>query len=315
MTGDKNTAYSARCPAGQGSLYFVLDLDVTPTFIINDRTKPACIILWIFDGRARTSTDQEVMPMYTIKELAQLAGVSARTLRWYDKIGLLKPAAVNDAGYRFYGEREVDLLQQILFYRERGMELKNIRRIIYEDDFDIMAAMEEHLRDLQEQRARIDALIGLVQRSVISMKGEDKMSDAEKFAAFKENVVKKHEEMYGAEARGKYGDKEVDDAQKKILDMSEADYERFQSLGKEIRKRLEEAVRAGISPQSEEGERIVTLHKEWLGMTWKRYTEEAHKAVANTYISDERFKIYYDREVPGCAEFLEKAVRYKIGEQ
>ena len=55
--------------------------------------------------------------MYSIKELSDMAGVSARTLRWYDRIGLLQPSFVNDAGYRFYGEREVDLLQQILFYR------------------------------------------------------------------------------------------------------------------------------------------------------------------------------------------------------
>lgn len=193
-------------------------------------------------------------------------------------------------------------------------EPEQIRSIIYEEEFDIMAAMEEHLRELEEQKDRIDALIRLVRRSVMSMKGEDKMSDAEKFMAFKENIVKKHEEMYGAEARRKYGSKDVDDAQQKMLNMTEADYERFQNLGEEIRRRLEDAVQNGISPDSEEAGRIVALHKEWLGMTWKKYTEEAHKAVANMYISDERFKMYYDREVSGCAEFLEKAVRYKIGE-
>ena len=193
-------------------------------------------------------------------------------------------------------------------------EPEQIRSIIYEEEFDIMAAMEEHLRELEEQKDRIDALIRLVRRSVMSMKGEDKMSDAEKFMAFKENIVKKHEEMYGAEARRKYGSKDVDDAQQKMLNMTEADYERFQNLGEEIRRRLEDAVQNGISPESEEAGRIVALHKEWLGMTWKKYTEEAHKAVANMYISDERFKMYYDREVSGCAEFLEKAVRYKIGE-
>nr|WP_076779749.1 TipAS antibiotic-recognition domain-containing protein [Lachnoclostridium phocaeense] len=55
------------------------------------------------------------------------------------------------------------------------------------------------------------------------------------------------------------------------------------------------------------------LHKEWLGMTWKKYTQEAHRAMANLYISDERFKLYYDREVPGCAELLQKAIEYHVG--
>lgn len=139
------------------------------------------------------------------------------------------------------------------------------------------------------------------------------MSDAEKFQAFKENAVKQHEDMYGAEARRKYGDEEVDEAQRKVLNMTEEEYERFENLGKEIRERLKEAVLADVSPDSEEAGRIVMLHKEWLGMTWKKYTEEAHKAMANLYISDERFQAYYDREVPGCAAFLEQAIRNKVG--
>ena len=139
------------------------------------------------------------------------------------------------------------------------------------------------------------------------------MSDTEKFQAFKENAVKQHEDMYGAEARRKYGDEEVDEAQRKVLNMTEEEYERFENLGKEIRERLKEAVLADVSPDSEEAGRIVMLHKEWLGMTWKKYTEEAHKAMANLYISDERFQAYYDREVPGCAAFLEQAIRNKVG--
>lgn len=57
---------------------------------------------------------------------------------------------------------------------------------------------------------------------------------------------------------------------------------------------------------------IVMLHKECLGMTWSRYTEEAHKAMANLYIPDERFKEYYDREIPGCASFPESIMRFKL---
>lgn len=250
--------------------------------------------------------------MYSIGELADLAGVSARTLRYYDQEGLLKPSFVNEAGYRFYGEKEVNLLQQILFYRERGLELNRIRQIIYEKDFNIMSALEEHLQELEERKAHTEALISMVRRSIMSMKGECRMSDQEKFEAFKQNVVKEHEERYGKEARDKYGNQEVDAAQKKLLNMSEEDWERFRNLGKEIRTRLNEAVSAGMGPDSEEAERIVMLHKEWLGMTWKKYTEEAHRAMGNLYISDERFKLYYDRDMPGCAEFLEQAIRHRI---
>lgn len=203
--------------------------------------------------------------MYSIGELAELAGVSARTLRYYDREGLLKPSCVNEAGYRFYGEREVNLLQQILFYRERGLDLSRIRQIIYEEDLDILGALEAHLRVLEEQKEHTEALICMVRRSIMSMKGECRMSDQEKFEAFKQRTVKEQEELYGGEARNKYGDEEVDAAQKKILNMSEEDWERFQSLGNEIRTRLEEAVSAGSSPDSGEAQRIVTFTRSGLG--------------------------------------------------
>lgn len=249
---------------------------------------------------------------YSIRELSELAGVSARTLRYYDGIGLLKPLYVNEAGYRYYGENEVALLQQILFYRERGFDLKRIGQIMYQDDFDIMSALEEHLLELEERREHMDALIRTVRQTILQVKGEGRMSDAERFEAFKERIVRENEEKYGEEIREKYGDDEIDEALHKILNMSEADYERFQSLGEEIKKRLQEGVTAGIRPDGEEAKRIVILHKEWLGRTWKQYTQEAHKGIATMYIADERFKLYYDQEVPGCAKLLEQAIRYWV---
>lgn len=249
---------------------------------------------------------------YSIGELSEIAGVSARTLRYYDEIGLLKPLYVSEAGYRFYGENEIAVLQQILFYRARGFDLRRIRKIIYQDDFDIMNALEEHLHELEEQRNYTDSLIRTVKQTILAMKGESQMSDKEKFEAFKERVVREHEEHYGAEARKKYGDAEIEEAHRKVMEMSETDWERMQSLGEEIRIRLEEGVRAGIKPDSEEAKRIVVLHKEWLGRTWKQYKAETHKAMADLYEADERFRRYYDRNETGCAELLVQAIRYWV---
>lgn len=246
---------------------------------------------------------------YSMKETSHLAGVSARTLRYYDEIGLLAPLEVNEAGYRFYGEKELEILQQILFYRERGFDLKSIRNIIYQADFDLMKALEEHLTELEKQKKHMDSLICTVKKTILTMKGECEMTDAEKFEVFKERIVRENEEKHGAEVREKYGDEEMDAANAKVLNMTQEEWERFQNLGAEICTRLQEYVRAGVQPESEDGRRIVVLHKEWLGKTWKSYSEEAHKAIANMYIADERFKAYYDKEVDGCAEFLEKAVR------
>lgn len=249
---------------------------------------------------------------YSIREVSELAGVSARTLRYYDEIGLLKPLEVSGSGYRYYGKYELALLQQILFYRERGLDLKQIQKIVYQDDFDIMSALQEHLRDLEAKKKHMESLIYAVEQTIRSMKGECEMSDKEKFQAFKERIVRENEERHGTEIREKYGDEEMDSANQKMLNMTEEEYERFQNLGREINVQLEEAVQSGAKPESEKGRRIVLLHKEWLGKTWKQYTKEAHIAIGNMYISDERFRLFYDKEVEGCAVFLEKAIRYWV---
>lgn len=249
---------------------------------------------------------------YSIKELSDIAGVSARTLRYYDEINLLKPAFVNEAGYRFYGKKEVDLLWQILFYRERGFDLKSIQRIIYQEDFDICHALETHLLELEKEKERMESLIRTVRQTLIAMKGETKMDEKERFQIFKERLVQENEEKYGEEIRKAYGHEQVDVANRKMLSMSQESFERFQYLEQEILFKLEQAVRTGDEPESKIGREIVILHKEWLGMAWKTYTKEAHIGVAAMYINDERFKQYYDRSVQGCAEFLNQAICFWV---
>ena len=250
---------------------------------------------------------------YSIRELAEISGVSSRTLRYYDSIGLLTPARVNDAGYRFYGEKEMLLLQQIFFYRERGFSLEEIQQILYQKDFDLEKALQEHLRELEKRQNEIADMIKNVKCTIASMKGEWEMSEKERFDGFKQRIVKENEAVYGKEVREKYGDAEMDAANRKMLQMTEGDYERFENLKGEVEKALQQAVLAGEEPKVEAGHRVVLLHKEWLGMTWKQYTENAHKGVAQMYVLDERFRDYYDKEVEGCAAFLRDAILHWVG--
>src|SRR5690606_5116832 len=96
---------------------------------------------------------------YTVQKLGRLAGVSTRTLRYYDEIGLLKPGRINSSGYRIYGREEVDRLQQILFYRELGVSLENIRSMLSAAAFDSAEALRAHYVELLDRRAQIDQLI------------------------------------------------------------------------------------------------------------------------------------------------------------
>ena len=245
---------------------------------------------------------------YSIKKLSQLAGVSARTLRYYDEIGLLKPSHTSEAGYRFYGQQELELLQQILFYRERGFSLEEIAATLYRKDFNVRNALKEHLLQLEQEQKKTADLIRNIRHTLASMKGEYNMSDTERFAAFKQNAVQKNEEKYGKEIRGKYGDETVDTSNKKMLNMTEEQYETYTKLEQQILEELEAAVKNGISADSEAARGIVQHHREWLSMTSGTCSPAMHKNLGLMYVADQRFTAYYDRNTAGCAAFLNQAI-------
>lgn len=246
---------------------------------------------------------------YTVKGLACLAGISPRTLRWYDEIGLLKPTRLNDAGYRFYGTDAVDRLQQILFFRELGFPLTEIGRILDSPEFSETAALQSHLAELMRQRERIDALILTVQKTLENRKGGNTMKDSEKFEAFKRNLVRENEEKYGKESRTAYGDSAVDTANAAVLGMSEAQHRAWAALDREILSALAEAVRTKCAPDGAEGYRIAALHREWLSYIIPKYDPKQHAGIAELYVMDARFTVYYDKETPGAAQFLRDAIK------
>lgn len=242
---------------------------------------------------------------YTVKALAELAGLTPRALRWYDNLGLLKPCRVTEAGYRLYGGAEVDRLQQILFYRELGLELSDIGRILDDSAFDRDAALCGHLAALEGRRARLDALILTVRHT---LKEGQTMSDKEKFEGFKAKTIRENEEKYGGEIREKYGSGVVEQSNQLFQNLTEEQFEEMNAISGQIRARLAQAVSQGLAPAGEEGLAIAALHRRWLGFTWPSYTPQAHAGLGEMYVADERFTAYYDAEVPGCAAFLRDAI-------
>ena len=245
---------------------------------------------------------------YGIRELAEMAGVSARTLRWYDSVGLLHPCRVGENGYRYYSSAEADRLQHILFYLEIGLDLKRIAEILDDPGFDRLSALRGHLEALEKERRRLDTMIGLLQKVIKAEERNEIMKDQDKFEAFKSGRIAKNEAEYGAEAREKYGDDAVDASNRMMMNMSPEAYAEWEALDMEILSRLEAAVKSDAEPSGEEGKQISHLHKRWLCCTWEKYTAQAHRGVAQMYTLDERFTQYYDRNVSGCAQFLREAV-------
>lgn len=121
---------------------------------------------------------------YTVKKLATLSGISIRTLRFYDTIGLLKPAYYGDNNYRYYKEEQVLMLQQILFYRELGFPLNDIQRIIGNDDFNKIDALISHKQVLTQSLDRTKKLLETIDQTIAHLRGKTTMRDEELFVGF-----------------------------------------------------------------------------------------------------------------------------------
>jgi DNA-binding transcriptional MerR regulator len=248
---------------------------------------------------------------YTVQKLAQLAGISTRTLRYYDEIGILKPARINSSGYRIYGKAEVDRLQQILFYKELGVSLDVIKEIVTSPSYDGAKALREHREQLLDKRKRLDVLIANVEKTIASMEGRIIMSDKEKFEGFKQQMIDDNEAKYGKEIRAKYGDDVVNRSYEKLKNMTNEEYEEVTRLANEVLATLAEAFANG-DPASDIAQRTAELHKQWLMYYWSEYSKEAHVNLAQMYVDDERFKAYYEKQ-PGMTEFLRDAIQIYTG--
>lgn len=244
---------------------------------------------------------------YTVHKLAQLAGVSSRTLRFYDEIGILRPARINSSGYRIYGQAEVDRLQQIMFYRELGIGLDRIKAIVAAPSFDRAQALLEHKRSLLERRTQLDLLIANVDKSIAEIEGRCTMSDEEKFRGFVQKMIDDNEANYGAEVRQKYGDDVVEQSNARLKEMTKEQHDEAARLSNEIQETLAAAFDTG-DPAGPLAQKAADLHRQWLTFWWGHCSKEAHAGIAQMYVDDERFTAYYDKQQPGTAKFLRDAI-------
>jgi DNA-binding transcriptional MerR regulator len=127
---------------------------------------------------------------YTVKQLAVMSGVTVRTLHFYDEMALLKPAYTAANGYRIYEEPQLLMLQQILFYRELGFELKRINRILSQRKFGKIAALKSHRQVLEKNVTRTRTLIETIDKTISHLKGIKKMKSEELFMGFRIGVGK-----------------------------------------------------------------------------------------------------------------------------
>ncbi|MGX1191950.1 MerR family transcriptional regulator [Metabacillus sp. SLBN-84] len=231
-----------------------------------------------------------------VKEVADLTGISVRTLHHYDEIGLLVPGEVTESGYRIYSSENLETLQQILFFKELGFPLKKIHEIISSPTFDRNEALELHRRMLLEKRKRLDQMIETVEKTIQYTKGEIEMSQKEKFEGFDFS-----HNPYEEEARKLYGDKAVDEANQKAAGMTQDMQERFNDLYRSL------ADVRHMDPSSKEAQEAIG---EWyiLLNEFGSYSLDAFKGLGQLYIDDERFTKNIDKFGEGLAVFMRDAM-------
>lgn len=285
--------------------------------------------------------------MKTVKEVSKLTGVSVRTLHYYDEIGLLKPAHVNEAGYRFYDEENLKRLQQILLFREFGMPLKEIQRILEDPALDRIQILRGQRCVLAQKKMHLERLLSSVDSI---LKGEKEMDftvfrkedieelfqifvknapesiltasiqDFGSMEAFRKNYVEKTLKLYNQPETKQilleaYGDKEgVLDSVRNPMGTEEIDA--YQKKTDSIVKRLVLCRREGMSAQTLEVKALICEYALATKQVFRLKNErQIMMGIAETYENYEQARSVFDKQYgeDGIAEFLADAVREFYG--
>jgi len=242
----------------------------------------------------------------TVKKLAAMSGVSVRTLHFYDEVGLLKPAYHGANGYRFYEEPQLLMLQQILFYRELGFELKQIKRILGRSDFDRIAALESHREVLRKDLARTRKLIVTIDKTIKHLKGTRKMKSQELFEGFDPKQQAKHEQ-YLIDRFGDGMKARIEQSKRKVKDWTKADWEKSGWAFAEICNDLVALMDRQLPADSRETQEVIRRHYQWLKQFWtpNRKSYAGHSLM----IVDSDLRKAYEAYHPQLPEFTAAAIK------
>ncbi len=238
----------------------------------------------------------------SIKKLSTLAGVSVRTLHYYDQIGLLIPQRERENNYRFYTRESLLNLQQILFYREMEFSLEQIAAILNQPDFDLIEALEKHREALKGKAKRLNTLLETVDNTISNLKGQKDMTQTQYFKGFSDEQQAEYEK----EAAQKWDPDLVHESNRRWKNLSQTEKDALMKRGESIILALCDAMPKG--PASTEVQKGIAEWKEQINFFYD-CSDEMLLGLGRMYIEDPRFKATYDRIDPKLAEFKYEAIK------
>jgi len=238
---------------------------------------------------------------YTIKKTAELAGVTTRTLRYYDEIGLLIPAEKGENGYRYYDHRSLMRLQQILFFRELDVPLNEVQLLLSRPDFSLLSALEAHRISLQEKANRLDKLIDTIDHTMATIKGESIMTANQYFEGFDET-------QYEAETKERWGKSpKYTQSQGKWAGYSKEQKEAIKTEGDRLTLRMV-SEDPHVSPDDPGVQAAIGEYHAYINKYFYTCDVAFLRGLADMWVADPRFANNYERVRVEGAEFVHQAV-------
>lgn len=245
----------------------------------------------------------------SVSQLAKLSKVSVRTLHHYDEIGLFPAGGRTASGYRRYGEEDLERLQQILFFRELGFPLEEIRRIVTDPKFDVAAALVLQRQLLMEKISHLHQVVGAVDRALSSKRGDDMSQPAtpeEMFEVFGKDPVEHAAEV--TEVRERWGATEAyKESARRTAKYSKAQWQAIKEEADQINADLAAALDRGVPATAPEVTAIAERHRQHIERWFYPCTPELHGTISQMYVEDPRFQATYEAIRPGLAAYARDA--------
>jgi len=241
----------------------------------------------------------------SVGKVAGLARVSVRTLHHYDEVGLLRPSARSDAGYRLYDDADLERLQQIMFYRELDFSLEDIARIMRDPAFDRRNALLEQRRMLERREARIASMIEALDAALDATQKGITMDKEEMFEVFGDFDPTEYEQ----EVEERWGDTGAyKESTKRAARYTKQDWERIKAEGEDQMARMLVLFDEGASPEDPRAMEVAEEARLSIDRNFYPCSREMHVNLGEMYVADPRFTDYYDRHRPGLAQWFCDAI-------